>query len=119
MKKSDVGDALSEKLKGISEKAITVSKTPDPVTPKGEACCIPSSPDEYYRKPELYLDSKDFPGVRGFTGGEDIYMAIKAKVTSYRDSSSVDENGKKTERCSVELEILEIADITDIKGAKK
>lgn len=116
-----VGDTLSDKLKSIKVSAIATTKTPDPPKPtKENKMSMPMAYDEdmYYDKPCLHLDNKDFPGVKNFTGGKEIYIAIKAKVENYNSSESVDKGGVKKERTSVRLEILEIADLTDLKGGK-
>ena len=108
-----VGDILKDKLKGVK-----VEKTPDPPKPKSKAGRI-SVMDDYYEKPSMWLTDKDFSAVKNFNGGDEVYIAVKAKVVSSNKNERVDDKGKKEERTEVRLEILEFADITNLKDVKK
>jgi hypothetical protein len=109
-----IGDILGDKLKGMK-----VEKTPDPPKPrKGKPNEI-AVRDDYYEKPTMWLTDKDFSGVKDITGGQDVYLAVKARVASYNSNERVDDKGEKNTRTEVRLELLEIANITDLKDVKK
>lgn len=108
-----VGDILKDKLTGVK-----VEKIPEPKPPKTKNGNIPMVM-EYYEKPRIHLTDKDFSGVKDLTGGKDVYLAVKAKVVSYNSNKNIDNKGNPNERTDVSLEILEIANITDLKDVKK
>ena len=109
-----VGDILKDKLTGVK-----VEKIPEPKPPKTKSSGNSIMTMDYYEKPRIYLTDKDFSGVKDLTGGKDVYLAVKAKVVSYSSHNNIDNKGSPNEKTSVTLEILEIANITDLKDVKK
>lgn len=100
-----VGDVLQDKLSGIKNE-IKVHKLPEPKKTKNGLMAS--------YKPTLYLDAKDFEGIKGFEAGQKVYLAMECTVVSKAERAFTDSKGKEVENVSVDLEIESIADITGV-----
>lgn len=101
---------IANAINAASKKAIKVENTPEPTKNNKETKDIPYF--EYYGKPNLHLDTKDFPGVKDFIGGQTVTLCIECLVENTNYSKTVDETGEKEERTSARLQILSIGDLT-------
>lgn len=66
--------------------------------------------------PCMYVDSKEIPGIEKLKLGEEVLLIAKVKLVNKSENENID-RGKKTERCSGTLKILQ-AGFGPWKGAK-
>ena len=70
-----------------------------------------------YYAPTLYLDTKDFPGVKDWKAGQKVHLALTCEVTNVSINTN-ETAGKKEEHHSVDLKIAAISDITKWQEAR-
>jgi len=89
-----------------------VHELPKKKEPKGSD--VPMSSDNMYYPPTLYLDDKDFPGVKNFESKKSVTLCVVCDVNSIEIRKA---NGKESHHAS--LTITDIADITAMVKAAK
>ena len=112
MKNND--NMILSAIQAASNSAVKVENMPEPPKSKesNNDMCAPMI-GEYYCKPDLYLDTKDFSGVQNFESGKTVTLCINCMIKSTNMDENVDDEGEKKSRKSARLEILSIADLTD------
>jgi hypothetical protein len=95
----------------LAEALANVGKADVHTLPKEkESGGIALEASSYYR-PSIYLDQGDFPGIKDFTAGQTVNLAITCEVRNV----TTDDNGKD-KSYNASLKIMQISDITPRKG---
>ena len=98
--------------KAMANSKVKMRPMPKPKEPK-HSC--PSSAEEYYYPPTIYLSDKDFPGIKDWQFGQTVHLVITAEVGSI----SMRDEGKGAKRYNTDLKNTSIGDLMSGTGHDK